>query len=503
MKKYNVLLLMTDQHRFDTLGCYGNDVIDTPNIDYLASMGTVFDCAYTPSPSCVPARACLISGMNQWNTGILGMGKGQNIMGTNFPQTLPGELANNDYHTQAVGKMHFFPQRSLNGFHNTLLDESGRQHNPGFVSDYQKWFNEHSKNIAHDISEPGISWNSWIARPSTMPEYLSQTNWTAAQSVEFLKEKDPVKPFFLMTSFSHPHSPYTSPQYYYDKYMQRDLPEPYIGDWADIHDVPIDAMDIDAWHGKVKSSQIREARAGYYGSVEHIDHQLGRILNHLKRNKQLDDTLIIFTSDHGDMLGDHHMWRKTYAYEGSARIPMLVVLPKEMREGITPRSGSPVTLYDIMPTVLDVLGIDIPDKVDGISMRNALYGDDSISREFVHGEHSWCYSSIQECQYLTDGKTKYVYLPGLDEEQLFDLEKDPGELHNAAADTAYTEILAKWRSEIVLLLYGRGEGYTDGTKPVSWTDKGPIVSPEYEKRLNSSPVDWTKYHAKRIGFIPD
>ncbi|MCK5759550.1 MAG: sulfatase-like hydrolase/transferase, partial [Clostridiales bacterium] len=299
MKNYNVLLLMTDQHRFDTLGCYGNDVIDTPNIDYLASMGTVFDCAYTPSPSCVPARACLISGMNQWNTGILGMGKGQNIMGTNFPQTLPGELSTSGYHTQAVGKMHFFPQRSLNGFHNTLLDESGRQHNPGFVSDYQQWFNEHSKNIAHDISEPGISWNSWIARPSTIPEYLHQTNWTVAQSVEFLKEKDPVKPFFLMTSFARPHSPYTAPKYYYDKYLQRDLPEPHIGDWSHVHDVPMDAMDIDAWHGKVKSSHIKEARAGYYGSVEHIDHQLGRILNYLKRTKQLDDTMIIFTSDHG------------------------------------------------------------------------------------------------------------------------------------------------------------------------------------------------------------
>lgn len=503
MKKYNILLLMTDQHRYDALGCYGNDAIDTPNIDYLASIGTVFDCAYTPVPSCVPARACMISGMNQWNTGILGMGKGQNVMGTNFPQTLPGELASNGYHTQGVGKMHFFPQRSLNGFHNTVLDESIRRHNPGFISDYHQWLSDKTNDMNHDLVDHVFSWNTWVSRPFCLPEHLHQSNWTAGESLKFLREKDPVKPFFLMTSFSRPHSPYNAPEYYFNKYMSKDLPEPYIGDWADIHDVPFDAKDVDAWHGKVKPSQIKEARAGYYGSIEHIDHQLGRIINYLKRNRMFDDTLIIFTSDHGDMLGDHHMWRKTYSYEGSARIPMLVLLPKDLREGVVPRSDSPVSLYDIMPTILDVLGFDIPEKVDGISMKPSLYGDNSLSRDFVHGEHCWCYSPIQECQYLTDGKTKYVYLPGLDEEQLFDLEKDPKELHNAAGDSAYSDVLAKWRKEIVTILEERGEGFTDGEKPISWTKKGPMVSPEYQKRLLSSPVDWTKYYAKHVGSIPE
>src|SRR5690625_2073945 len=117
---------MTDQQRFDTLGCYGNDVIETPNLDWIASQGTVFKNAYTPSPSCVPARASLLSGMKPWNTGILGMGSSQGPMGVNFPQTLPGELSKAGFHTQLVGKGHFYPQRSLNGFHNTVLDESGR-----------------------------------------------------------------------------------------------------------------------------------------------------------------------------------------------------------------------------------------------------------------------------------------------------------------------------------------------------------------------------------------
>ena len=124
MKAYNILLLMTDQHRFDALGCYGNPVVETPNLDWMASEGTVFENAYTPSPSCIPARACLISGQDTWNTGILGMGRGQGPMGGGFMHTLPGELARAGYLTRGVGKMHFAPQRLLNGFHHMELDES-------------------------------------------------------------------------------------------------------------------------------------------------------------------------------------------------------------------------------------------------------------------------------------------------------------------------------------------------------------------------------------------
>ncbi|MDX1357520.1 MAG: arylsulfatase [Clostridia bacterium] len=498
---YNVLLLMTDQHRFDCLGCYGNDSIDTPNLDYLASLGTVFDSAYTPVPSCVPARACLVSGMNQWNAGILGMGKGQGHMGINFPQTLPGELARNGYHTQAVGKNHFFPIRALNGYHNTVLEEGGAKHTPWFVSDYQKWLNEKTGNMSHYITTHGIDPNSWAARPFNMPEDLHPTNWTVEKSLEFLRDKDPTAPFFLKTSFVRPHSPYDPPEYFFNKYMNRQLPEPHIGDWAGVHDVPLDAKSPVAWHGRIKPSAIKEARAGYYGSVDHIDNQIGRIISYLRKNRQLDNTMIIFTSDHGDMLGDHHMWRKTYAYEGSAKIPMIVVLPKDLREGVVPRSDSPVTLQDIMPTVLEILGFDIPERVDGISMRQALYGDNSASREFIHGEHCWCYSHLQECQYITDGKTKYVYLPGSDEEQFFDLEKDPGELHNAVNDSEYSDILDKWRGELVKILDSRGDGYTKDGRPVSWTEKGPMVSPEYQKRLDSSPVNWNNYHSKIQGII--
>lgn len=485
-KKYNVLLIMTDQLRSDVLGCYGNDIVETVNIDYLASMGTVFDCAYTPSPSCIPARASLMTGMDNWNTGILGMGWGQGGMGVNFKHTLPGELAKAGYHTQGVGKMHFAPQRALLGFHNTVLDESGRSETPEFVSDYRQWFMGKSDG-GYDIIDHGIHWNSWMARPSMMPEYLHATFWTISQSIKFLEERDPSKPFFLKTSFARPHSPYDSPQWYFDLYEKKGVKKPWIGDWADIHDVKEDAADPCAWRGVRKDEEIDRARAGYYGSVHFIDHQIGRLLQHMIKNRLLNDTLIIFTSDHGDMLGDHNLWRKTYAYEGSAHIPFIVVLPKDERNNSNNKKCTkPVTLQDVMPTILNFLEIDIPDTVDGLSVIPLIVNEEVIWRDYVHGEHCTCYSTEQEMQYLTDGKIKYIWFPRLDTEQLFDITTDPGEIYNLFDDPKWQDTLKLWRSRMIKIMEDRDCGAAADGRLVSQIGKPPFVSPNYAVRTGTN-----------------
>lgn len=489
-KKYNVLLLMTDQHRFDALGCYGNDVIETVNIDYIASRGTIFKNAYTPSPSCIPARACLMTGMNQWNTGILGMGKGQGHMGVNFPCTLPSVLSSAGYQTQGVGKMHFFPQRALNGFHNTLLDESGREESLGFISDYKKWFKERT-NIDDDITDHGISWNSWMSRPYHMDERLHATYWTVDKSIDFLKTRDPSKPFFLKTSFARPHSPYDPPKWYYNLYDNKDIPKTKVGNWADIHDDKKDAASPDAWRGKRKDIETARARGSYYGSIHFIDHQIGRLINYMKRNGLYDDTIVIFTSDHGDMLGDHNLWRKTYAYEGSSHIPMIIKLPDDFEaKEIMESSDKPVSLYDIMPTILDVLDINIPSEVDGQSMLSLIKGEDVKWREFVHGEHSTCYSELQEMQYLTDGKIKYIWFPRIGEEQLFDLEHDPYEQHELSKDKQYKGILLKWRKRLGKILTDRGYDHYKNGELISQAGKKHYVSPKYKERYDSSDYKW-------------
>lgn len=442
---------MTDQQRGDCLGCDGHPVLETPYLDELASEGTRFRRAYSASPSCVPARATLLTGMDQWHTGILGMGKGQGPMRSNYRYTLPGTLAAAGYHTQAIGKNHFTPQRALNGYHNTILDESSRVVSPGFVSDYRAWF-ERNKTGPYGYRDHSVDWNSWMARPTHLPEHLHPTHWTAQQAIEWLSRRDPEKPFFLKVSFARPHSPYDPPQVYYDMYKDRPMPEPAVGEWSAGHDGQPTANSVNAWRARRSPEEIRRARACYYGSITFIDHQIGRLLYELRMQdpQAYANTFVIFLSDHGDMLGDHHLWRKTYAYEGSARIPMIVRPPKSWGWPAGLVRDEVVELRDVMPTFLEAAGVDVPPTVDGASLLPLVRGEESAGwRPYLLGEHCWCYSHEQANLFLTDGREKYIWLPYLGREQLFDLEQDPGERHDLATDPAQAQRVARWRRRLV------------------------------------------------------
>lgn len=475
---------MTDQQRWDSLGCMGG-MVETPNLDWLASQGTVFDHAYSATPSCVPARASLMTGMDPWHTGILGMGGGQPEC-ANLSNTLPEALSASGYHSIGVGKMHFRPQRSLQGFHRTVLDESRRRLDPGFISDYQRWF-ERNAHPDSDTYEHGIDANSWMSRPTTVPEHLHPTNWTATESLRALQTRDPSRPFFLKMSFARPHSPYDPPPYYFDLYDRQQLPEAVVGDWAERNDVPTEAVNVNAWRGRRSADEIARARAGYFGSITHIDHQIGRLLIELQDMDQFENTMFVFTSDHGDMLGDHHLWRKTYAYEGSAHIPLVIRLPQPVREctnrAVAARSDAPVCLQDLMPTILETCKINIPETVDGFSLLGECLGQDAGRREFVHGEHSTCYHPDQEMQYLTDGRWKYIWLPRLDEEQLFDLSADPYECNDLSGQEPHAETLGAWRARLVRILASRNAGLTDGDKLVSQAGRDYLVSPHAADRV--------------------
>ncbi|WP_066187895.1 MULTISPECIES: arylsulfatase [Gracilibacillus] len=486
MNQPNVLLIMTDQQRWDALGCYGNDVIETPNLDWLASQGTIFENAYSPSPSCVPARAALLTGMDPWHTGILGVGSSQGPMGVGFSHTLPGELAKAGYHTQGVGKMGFRPQRALNGFHQTVLDESDQEIDRGFYSDYKQWFDK-NKTGDYGIVDHGIGWNSWMARPYHAPEFLHPTNWTINESLDFLKQRrDPSKPFFLKTSFTRPHSPYDAPDYYFHRYAEAAaIPKAKVGEWASMHDVKEDAVKPETWRGVRSDQEIHRARAGYYGSIHHIDHQIGRLLSYLVKNKLFDNTLIIFTSDHGDMLGDHHLWRKTYAYEGSAHIPLIVKLPNAYTP-MEKKVSEPVSLQDIMPTILDSVSLAIPESVDGKSMVPLIKREQVPWREYLHGEHSTCYAEEQEMQYLTDGVYKYIWFPRTGMEQLFHLQDDPYECEDLSEEPVFASKLDKWRQRLVSILEKRDKGLTENGQLVCQKGRPFLTSPHYRTRMEKT-----------------
>lgn len=480
MAQANIIFILCDQFRADAVGFDGNARVQTPNFDDLASRGARFSHAYTAVPSCIPARAILWTGQDQWHTGVLGMGRGQGPMPHDFPHTLAGELSAAGYRTHLVGKGHFHPQRAAMGFQTMELDESGRMPD----SEHRRWF---ARNAPEGVTpdDHGVDWNSWHARPWHTEERLHPTFWTMTRALEFLKNHDPERPFFLNISFARPHSPYVPPKHYFDMYLGMDLPAPSVGEWAAMHDDPDTAVQSNAWRGRKTPEQIRRARAGYYGEISFIDTQIGRLLNWMNRRRSgsLRNTWFVFTSDHGDMQGDHNLWRKTYAYEGSARIPFLVVPPEGA--GLSPRpvAEEVVELRDIMPTLLEAAGVTIPETVVGRSLLPLLQAPAEAWRRYIHGEHSHCYSPEQEMQYVTDGRRKFIWLPRLDREQFFDLDEDPGETRDLIHDPSRAEEIATWRGFLVAELEKRNCGWAVDGRLVPPGEE-PLISPWRDRRWN-------------------
>lgn len=469
----NIVLIICDQMRADFLGAYGCEAAHTPNIDWLAASGAKFSHAYSAVPSCVPARAILWTGQNQWHAGILGMGWGQGTMPNDYPHTLAGELTKASYQTRMVGKGHFHPHTAPMGFETTELDESGRMPD----SDYRLWFKE---NAPTDVTpdDHGVNWNSWHARPWHTEERLHPTAWTMTRSLDFLKNRDRSRPFFLNVSFARPHSPYVPPKFYFDTHYHADLPEPSVGEWAATHDDPKTAADPNAWRGRMTPEAIRRARAGYLGEISFIDTQIGRLLNYIRYDADTArNTWFVFTSDHGDMQGDHNLWRKTYAYEGSSHIPFIVTPPIHSEFETRADVDEVVELRDVMPTLLSVAGVNVPNTVDGVNLLPVMKESDPNWRNYIHGEHCRCYSNMNDTQFVTNGRRKYIWLPTSGREQFFDLDADPGECLDLIHDPARSEEIDLWRGYLIKELKARDCGWVVDDRLRYPDPPEPLISP--------------------------
>lgn len=448
----NILFLMADQFRGDCLGADGNQAIHTPNLDRLAAEGARFRCAYTCTPSCTPARAALLTGLGPWRNGMLGYSR----VGVKYKHEKPRMLHDAGYYTLGIGKMHYHPQRNLHGFHRTILDESGRAESPDYRSDYRSWFCSLAPSLDPDVT--GIGWNDYRPGTYALPENLHPTRWTADTAVNFLKTYQRQEPFFLKVSFARPHSPYDPPERFMRMYENADVPPAAIGDWSSINDVKADPKNHTLWRGNLGPEQPIKSKRAYYGSISFIDEQIGRILAALRERGWLENTLILFTCDHGDMLGDHHLWRKTYAYEGSARVPMLVRWPASLAAARGQVLTQPVELRDVLPTFLDAAGVEMDEsEFDGRSLLELIRGRSGNWRPWIDLEHSRCYAGSESWNALTDGQTKYIFYADSGREQLFDLKADPRELHDLAADPAQQERLRVWRERLIKHLAERGD----------------------------------------------
>jgi arylsulfatase A-like enzyme len=259
-------------------------------------------------------------------------------------------------------------------------------------------------------------------------------------------------------SLFDPHPPIAPPASYYDRYIQRQIPPPPVGDWADPWDTPQRGLRTDSWRMRLDPQQMRCAQAGYYATVNFVDDQVGRLYQFLVRN-QLRNTWILFTSDHGEMLGDHNLFRKCWAYEGSARVPFLLTHVGWRGEPREIVSDDPVGLQDVMPTLLDIAGAPIPESCTGSSLLPVLHGGATPVRDVLHGEHAGQYEYEDGMHYLVSRRYKYVWYSQRPCEHLFDLQEDPGELHDLSREADGEQRLQPWRDRLVRILQDRPEGF--------------------------------------------
>jgi len=446
----NILLITTDQHRGDHLGLAGHPVLETPELDSWVQQGAYFPNAYSEIPSTTGARRVLHSGKGSYDCGLIGY----SALEWMEPNTLAAVLAAAGYHCINVGWRNMHPRRKLYGFH-TVIPHDLRWE----ADDYWQWLVQQAGPTAHERGH-GADANGWVARPWHLDERLHPTVWTTDVSLEQLAKRDPTRPVFLWCSHMRPHSPYDPPRYFWDMYIERDLPEVPVGDWVRDEDVPPGPPERTAWRARLRPDQLQRMRAGYLGTVTHIDYEISRMLQSLGRYGGLGpNTLLLFTADHGDMLGDHHFLRKSYAYEGSARIPLVMRYPKGW-DLPTGTFENVVGLQDVMPTLLEAAGVAAPAGVTGRSLLAAVRGESW--RDVFGGEHSPCYAPDNAMQYLTDGREKYIYFPVTGREQLFDLQRDRQELHDLAAEAGSADRLEHWRGLLIERLGARGDGFSDG-----------------------------------------
>ena len=248
--------------------------------------------------------------------------------------------------------------------------------------------------------------------------------------------------------------------------MKRNLPPAARGEWVDWDRVPANPANRQSDRVRLEGETLRQTQAGYFGLIDHLDEQIGPLVTDFKARSEKAGRpwIIVVSTDHGEMLGDHGYFRKCEPYEGSANIPLIVAAAPSLGFKPGARSLRPVCLEDIMPTLLELCGVERPAGLDGVSLVPVLRGEDRPLREWLHFEHSACYSQEQAFQALTDGRFKYIWRPADGSEQLFDLQGDPHEEHDLGTDPAHRETLEAWRARLVKRLAGRPEGYSDGTK---------------------------------------
>lgn len=455
-RRPNVLLICVEHWPGKMISGLGHHSILTPTLDQLMENGATFTNAYTTTPMCVPARRELM-------TGVFSKTHGDRVQGRMEMPDLPtiaDIFCDSGYQAYGVGKLHVNPPRNRIGFDDVLLNEEGRlMSSLGLPDDYEMFITEQGY--------PGLEQstglhNQWDYRAFHLPEELHSTNWTAREMSRFIARRDPTKPSFWYMSFTAPHPPMLPLESYMNIYRDIDMSPPIVGEWAkEFEKLPFALKARPNRQRKIADSiaETDRTRRAFYALATHVDHQIRAVIGTLREQGIVNDTIIMFTSDHGDMEGNHRLWNKMLFYEGSANIPMLITGTQSLKRkiGFSRLDDRLVCQADIMPTLLDLCGIDIPDTVEGISM----FGEKR--REYIYAEF---FEDEYATRMIRDEQHKLIYYPVGNLRQLFDLKHDPFETLDLAQTADARGVLERLTGLLVENLYG-----TD----LRWVEHGTLI----------------------------
>lgn len=422
----NILFLLSDEHSyryFSYLGEPEGEPVRTPRLDSLATGGTNFRQAYCQMPLCTPSRMCMLTGRDQQRCGAWDNGS---WLDPSMP-TLPGVFADSGYETCLVGKMHFGGDRQYNGFkhrpYGDLTGHAGHQTEP----------------IVREQGHPnGMRGRTANAGITGIPESRLQEQIIVRESMAWLREHthaSPGQPWFLCASFSRPHFPLTAPRRFFERYWPDGVTPPKMGPGS-THEHPMTlGMRAGFRTDEIEHEEAMRARAAYFACVDYLDEILDDFFVMLEHAGMLENTIIVYTTDHGELAGEHGLWWKNSWHEGAARAPFFVQTPDQRSGAAPPHTiDTPVSLVDLFPTLCGLTGLTAPNDIDGADLSDAVRtGTEPARGPVVCDALSPRWGEGTEFRMVRDGNWKYVGFrdaPPI----LIDLENDPHEQTNRAGD---------------------------------------------------------------------
>ncbi|NOY75352.1 MAG: sulfatase-like hydrolase/transferase [Kiritimatiellaeota bacterium] len=423
-KKPNILLLCSDQHNPYILGCYGDSLVHTPNLDRLAGGGMTFDSAYCNSPLCVPSRMSFLTGMYPYECDALHNGSTLNSIIPTYAHMLGAA----GYHTVLSGRMHFMGPDQRHGFMERLV---------GDVASYTHWKGE--------IDYSGLGDLGNMSKPDPLLTVgagntfdIDYDQKVAKETCKWLRHYQRRKvdmPFLMTAGFFNPHCPYIAPRELFDKYYEKvpfsTPPKEEIDALHPFHKAYRRVIGVD----DVPDENMRKAKVAYYGLVELLDGWIGMILNTLEETGLGGDTIVVYFSDHGEMLGEHGRWHKGCFFEESVRVPLIIRMPGQENTG--GRISEVVSLLDLLPTVCEWGDADMFSQVSGKSLIPLMNGITDSRENIVKAEYY-----DRGCNRMArKGKWKLCFYGNYEDCELYDLESDPYEKHNRADDPICRQVV--------------------------------------------------------------